>query len=55
MDTPTIRIARTALPTILALALLLAPFQARTGGEPTDCHEIPKFVLERIEIMTGVD
>jgi hypothetical protein len=55
MDILSIRIARNALPTALAVALLLAPFQARTGEEPTDCHEIPKFVLERTEIVTGVD
>jgi hypothetical protein len=55
MDILAIRIARSALPAALALALLLAPIQARTGEEPTDYHEIPKFVLERTEIVTGVD
>jgi hypothetical protein len=55
MDILSIRIARSALPAALALALLVAPIQARTGEDPTDCHEIPKFVLERTEIVTGVD
>ena len=55
MDTLSIRIARTALPTAFALAQLLAPIQARAGDGATDCHEIPKFVLERTEIVTGLD
>jgi hypothetical protein len=55
MDILSIRIARTALPTTLALALLLAPLLGRAGDAPTDCHELPKFVLDRTEIVTGVD
>ena len=55
MDTLTICIARTALPTTLAFAMLLAPLLGRAGDAPTDCHEIPKFVLERTEIVTGAD
>jgi hypothetical protein len=52
MDILSIRIA---LPATLAFALLLAPLLGRAGEEPTDCHEVPKFVLERTEIVTGVD
>ena len=55
MDTLSIRIARTALPTAFAFALLLAPILGRAGDGTTDCHEIPKFVLERTEIVTGAD
>ena len=55
MDTLTFRIARTALPTTLAFALLLAPLPGRAGDAPTDCHEIPKFVLDRIELPPGAD
>jgi hypothetical protein len=55
MDTLSIRIARTALPTTLAFALSLAPLLGRAGDAPTDCHEIPKFVLERTEIVTHLD
>jgi hypothetical protein len=55
MDTLTLRIARTALPTTLAFALLLAPLLGRAGDAPTDCHEIPKFVLDRIELPPGAD
>jgi len=55
MDILSIRIARTALPTALAFTLLLAPLLGRAGDGPTDCHEIPKFVLDRTEIVTGVD
>jgi hypothetical protein len=55
MEILSIRIARNALPATLAFALLLAPLLGRAGVEPTDCHEVPKFVLERTEIVTGVD
>jgi hypothetical protein len=55
MNTLTIRIARTSLPTTLAFALLLAPLLGRAGDAPTDCNEIPKFVLDRTEIVTEVD
>lgn len=55
MDTLSIRIARTALPATLAFALSLAPILGRAGDSTPDCHEIPKFVLERTEIVTGVD
>jgi hypothetical protein len=55
MDTLSIRITALALPTALTLALLLAPVHANAGDGTTDSHEIPKFVLERTEIVTGVN
>jgi hypothetical protein len=33
--------------------LLLAPIHARADAGATDRHEIPTFVLERIELATG--
>ncbi len=55
MDTLSIRITALAIPTALAVALLLMPVRAHAGDGATDCHEIPKFVLDRMEIVTGVD
>jgi len=55
MDTLSIRITALALPAALTIALLLSPLHAHAGDGATDCHEIPKFVLERIEIVTGMD
>jgi len=55
MDTLSIRITGLARLSALAFALLLAPIHARAEDATTDCHEIPKFVLERAEIATGAD
>jgi hypothetical protein len=55
MDTLSIRITALVIPTVLIMALLLSPIHAHAGDGATDCHEIPKFVLERIEIVTGMD
>ncbi|HSD44432.1 MAG TPA: hypothetical protein VLD36_21540 [Burkholderiales bacterium] len=35
-----------------ALALLSVPVRADADTEPTDRHEIPTFVLERVELAT---
>lgn len=37
----------------LAFGLLLAPIHAHAGA--TDRHEIPTFVLERVELATGAN
>jgi len=55
MDTLSLRITALALPTALALALLLAPIQVHAGDGTSDCHEVPKFVLDRTEIVSGVN
>jgi hypothetical protein len=36
-----------------AFALLLAPIHASADTGATDRHEIPTFVLDRIELATG--
>jgi hypothetical protein len=37
----------------LAFGLLVAPIHARADAGATDRHEIPTFVLERIELAAG--
>lgn len=49
------RLTGLALLASLALALLLAPIHARADAGATDRHEIPTFVLERIELATGAN
>ncbi|HSD43189.1 MAG TPA: hypothetical protein VLD36_15155 [Burkholderiales bacterium] len=53
MNTIPTRLTGLALLGMLALALLLAPIHARADAGATDRHEIPTFVLERIELATG--
>ncbi len=36
-----------------ALALLVAPIHAHADPGASDRHEIPTFVLDRIELVTG--
>jgi hypothetical protein len=55
MNALSIRTIRLVLPTAFAFAVLLAPIPVRAGDGATDCHEIPKFVLERTEIVAGVE
>jgi hypothetical protein len=51
MNTLSTRITGLAVLAVLAFGLLLAPIHARAGT--TERHEIPTFVLERVEIATG--
>ena len=54
MNTIPTRLTGLAALAALALALLLAPIHARAADAgATDRHEIPTFVLERIELATG--
>lgn len=50
MHNTRIRISGLALLAAAAVALLLAPIHARADTGLTDRHEIPTFVLERIEL-----
>jgi hypothetical protein len=50
MHNTQIRISGLALLAAAALALLLAPIHAHADTGLTDRHEIPTFVLERIEL-----
>jgi hypothetical protein len=50
MHTTRIRISGLALLAAAAFALLIAPIHARADTGLTDRHEIPTFVLERIEL-----
>ena len=50
MHNTRIRISGLGLLAAAALALLLAPIHARADTGLTDRHEIPTFVLERIEL-----
>jgi hypothetical protein len=50
-----IRISGLALLAAAAFALLLAPIHARADTGMTERHEIPTFVLERIQLATGTD
>jgi hypothetical protein len=55
MHNTRIRISGLALLAAAAFALLLAPIHARADGGMTERHEIPTFVLERIQLATGTD
>jgi hypothetical protein len=46
------RLTGLALLATLAFALLLAPIHARADAGATDRHEIPTFVLDRVELAT---
>ena len=50
MNTTKLRISGLALLAAAAFALLLAPIHAHADTGMTDRHEIPTFVLERIEL-----
>jgi hypothetical protein len=50
MDIASIRITGLASLSAATLALLLAPICARADDGPNDRHEIPTFVLKRIEL-----
>jgi hypothetical protein len=50
MNTTKVRISGLALLAATAFALLLAPIHARADTGLSDRHEIPTFVLERIEL-----
>ena len=50
MHNARIRISGLALLAAAAFALLVAPIHARADTGLTDRHEIPTFVLERIEL-----
>jgi hypothetical protein len=55
MNTIPTRITGLAVLGALAFALLLAPIHARAAeAGVTDRHEIPTFVLERIELATSL-
>ena len=54
MSTIPTRLTGLAVLAALAFALLLAPIHGRAAEVGvTDRHEIPTFVLERIELATG--
>jgi hypothetical protein len=53
--TTTLRVSGLALLAAAAFALLLAPIHAHADTGMTDRHEIPTFVLERIELATGAN
>jgi hypothetical protein len=53
MNTTSIRIVGVAHLTAAAFVLLPAPIQARAANDVTDRHEIPTFVLDRIELVAG--
>ncbi len=55
MNTMQLRISGLALLSAAAFALLLAPIHARADTGMTDRHEIPTFVLERIELAIGAN
>ena len=55
MNATKLRISGLALLAAAAFALLLAPIHAHAGTGATDRHEIPTFVLERIELATGAN
>jgi hypothetical protein len=55
MNTTKLRISGLALLAAAAFALLLAPIHAHADTGVTDRHEIPTFVLERIELATGAN
>ena len=50
MNTTRVRISGLALLAAAAFALLIAPIHAHADTGLTDRHEIPTFVLERIEL-----
>jgi hypothetical protein len=50
-----IHVTGLALIAAAAFALLFAPIHARADTGVTDRHEIPTFVLDRIELATGAD
>ncbi len=52
MNTLQIRLSAIAVLAAAAFALLLAPIHARAETGISDRHEIPVFVLERIELAT---
>lgn len=55
MNATLVRITGLALLAAAALALLVAPIHARAAADVTDRHEIPAFVLDRVEIATGAE
>jgi hypothetical protein len=55
MNTTKLRISGLALLAAAAVALLLAPIHAHADAGMTDRHEIPTFVLERVELATGAN
>lgn len=55
MNTTSIRITGLALLAAAALALLVAPIYAQAAADVTDRHEIPVFVLDRVELATGAE
>jgi hypothetical protein len=52
MNTTRPRSIALALLFAFAFGVLLAPTHARAGSGSTDRHEIPPFVLDRIELAT---
>jgi hypothetical protein len=55
MNNHQLRISGLALLAAAAFAVLLAPIHARADIGMTERHEIPPFVLDRIELATGGD
>jgi hypothetical protein len=55
MNTTLLRIYGLALLAAASFALLIAPIHAHADAGATDRHEIPTFVLERIELATGAN
>jgi len=55
MNTTKLRISGLALLAAAAFALLLAPIHAHADTGMTDRHEIPTFVLDRIELATDAN
>lgn len=52
MNSLRLRLSGIAVLAAAAFALLLAPIHARAETGVTDRHEVPVFVLERIELAT---
>jgi hypothetical protein len=55
MQNTRIRFSGLALLATAAFAHLLAPIHARADTGITERHEIPTFVLERIQLATGAN
>jgi hypothetical protein len=55
MNTTLLRISGLALLAAASFAILIAPIHAHASTGATDRHEIPTFVLERIELATGAN
>lgn len=53
MNTLRLQLSGVAVLAAAAFALLFAPIHARAEAGISDRHEIPVFVLERVDLATG--